>query len=185
MLRLRRSALPLAAFSVLALSACDDGPSGTRLSADQVADSYNVCTLTFTPEGGTLPAVDIRTAAFELQNTEVTRPRLAVNPNRTFTLEYTAKGQFSTVIREGSYSLGRQSVTATFSNPTQVNTQILLPSQMTLSFSETPKALSVTSTAPYNVPRADYARLRGSDQTNLPAQISGTLAATFQKASCS
>ena len=89
------------------------------------------------------------------------------------------------MIREGGYSLGRETITATFNNPTQVNTQLLLPSQMTLNFAATPKALTAMSTAPYNVPRADYARLRGSDQTNLPMQISGSLSASFQKASCS
>lgn len=185
MLRLRRSALSLALVPILGLSACDDGPSGTRLTADQVADAYQVCALTFTPEGGTLPAVDIRTAAFELQNADVSKPRLAVNADRTFTLEYTAKGQFSTVIQKGGYSLGRETITATFNNPTEVNTRLLLPSQMTLNFAATPKALTATSTTSYNVPRADYARLRGSDQTNLPMQISGSLSASFQKASCS
>ncbi|MDQ3557163.1 MAG: hypothetical protein M3409_10385, partial [Gemmatimonadota bacterium] len=58
-------------------TACGDS-TGPRLTAEEIGGAYNVCSLTFTPDGGTLPAVNIREAAFELTNASVTPPRLAL-----------------------------------------------------------------------------------------------------------
>ena len=175
----------LALLPLLGLAtACGDS-TGPRLTAEEVAGAYNVCSLTFTPEGGTLPAVNIREAAFELTNTSVTPPRLAVNSDRTFTLEYTDRGQFSTRIREGTWTAGRQSIQASFANPQVVQSALLLPARLDLNYTPSPRAFEVApSQAVYTVARADYARLRGVEQTNLPATISGSLSGRFVMGGC-
>lgn len=179
---LLRTLIPLLA---LATAACGDS-TGPRLTAEEVAGAYNVCSLVFTPEGGTLPAVNIRETAFELTNASVTPPRLALNPDRSFTLEYTDRGQFSTRIREGSWAPSRQSIQASFANPQTVLAAVLLPARLDLNYTSSPRAFEVApGQTTYSVARADYARLRGVDQTNLPVTISGNLSGRFVMGGCS
>lgn len=179
---LRRSTLALALLP--ALAACgDDGPSTPRLTADQVAGQYASCALTFTPDGGTIAPVDIRDAVFELGNPTFV-PRIAVDANRTFALQYYQKGTTRLGEQVGTYSLSTNSLQATFTDANKAKTELLLPQRVTLNYTASPKRLTIASGETYTVTRADYARLKGVAETNLPSTISGSLSGSFQVGGC-
>ncbi len=62
---------------------------------------------------------------------------------------------------------------------------MLLPARFDLNYTSSPRALEVApGQATYSVARADYARLRGVEQTNLPVTISGSLSGRFVMGGC-
>jgi hypothetical protein len=176
---------------VMASVACDGdstGPAG--LSPEEVAGVYSICTLTFTPEGGFLPAVDIRDKAMETNpQGGIPAPTLTLNPisDRQFELAYVPRGQLIAQRPSGTYGLGRGNVTLNFSSggATSVGS-ILLPNSILLDFQTGPNRLQTAAgQSTYLVPRANYARLAGVSETNLPDQVRGALAARFAVGGCS
>lgn len=163
------------------LAACGDGDGGTRpaaLTRAEVADIYAVCALSFVPDG-VLPPVDIRSAAFELDNPQVSHPRLGLEGTGTFEMEYTPKGQNTDRELPGSFDTsGTDQVELRFANPTAV-ASILLPDRLVLRFQAGTKTLSTGANPQYTVPRSDYARLAGVSESGLAERIPGRLAARF------
>ena len=184
----RRSLLlvPLVMMSV----ACDGDSTGTAgLIPEEVAGVYSICTLTFTPEGGVLPAVDIRDKAMETNpQGGISAPNLKLNPtsDRMFELEYVPRGQIIAQRPSGTYGLGRGTVTLNFTGGGAAVSSILLPNSILLDFQTGPNRLQTASgQSTYLVPRANYARLAGVSETNLPDQVRGSLNARFAVGGCS
>ena len=175
-----RRAVPLLLLAPL-LASCGDSTGPDTPSMEDVSGVYQVCALTFTPEGDALTPVNIVTAAFETANQQVTQPRLAVDPDiGTFEVKYTPKGQFSDRELSGTYTLRGSTATLKFSSGSEVQPEkLLLPSTLPLTFQPDPKELSLASSSSYSVPRAEYARLKGVSETGLADRISGTVTARF------
>lgn len=168
-------------FSLPLLTACgdDDGPTGPEpLTRDEVAGFYEVCTLAFVPEGS-LAEVDVRSAAFELSNAQVRPPRLAIDPTGSFELEYTPKSQFSDREVRGTIDPRIGAVELRFNGSGAPAGELLLPGSLTAAYQASPKSLTVTQSAPYDIPRADYARMRGISESGLADRIPGRLRARF------
>lgn len=165
------------------LAACDDDGTGPeRLTAEEVQGIYQVCELRFDPTAGFLEDVDIRAAAFELQNPDVSRPRVFLNATRTFELEYTPKGQFSDVEIPGTFDLTPTEVRIRFPAGTSLTaaSALLLPERVTLEFQRSTRVFAASAQGPYTVTRDDYARLAGltpEERNQLTEQIEGRLSA--------
>jgi hypothetical protein len=168
-------------FSLPLLTACgdDEGPTGPDpLTRDEVAGFYEVCTLSFTPEGSLQP-VDIRAAAFELSNPQIDRPLLAVDPTGSFELEYTPKGKFTDEEVRGTVDPRVGTVELRFGNNGVAPATLLLPGSVSATYQPSPRALLVEPSDRYEVPRADYARLGGFSESGLADRIPGRLRARF------
>jgi hypothetical protein len=166
------------------LAACDDDGTGPeRLTGEDVAGFYDVCSLTFTPEGD-LPVVAIDEAAFA-QGEQIRVPQLIVNPSRTFELSFTPEGQLSDEELRGTLDLGVNRVRARFTTGTVDRSDFLLPAEFTLNFQESPQTLRLERSPVFNVARADFARLAGISESGLAQQIPGRFSARFAVGSCS
>src|SRR5680860_505690 len=123
------------ALAPLLLIGCGDGggtgPSGL-LTADEVQGSYSICTLTFTPEASFLDVVDIRSAAFELDNPP-TPPRIGLDTNLRFELDYTPAGGNTDRELTGRFELGSNSILLSFTGGVE-SSSLLLPSNILVSY---------------------------------------------------
>lgn len=183
----------LAAALLLPLSGCGDSSTEPlRLTRDEVGGVYQLCSLSFAPAGNLLPVVDVRAAATNTSNQASVPPpslRLSLTGSE-FQFEYAPKDDVIIRRREGAYSLGTVSsgaVTLDFSAAAgaQVLSELLLPDPLRLSYQDaTASLVTAGNQATYTVARADYARLANRDETNLPAQIEGSVSARFLKGSC-
>ena len=167
--------LPLLAL----LAACGDDP--VLPTPEEVGGIYQVCSLAFTPGGGTLPAVNLRAAAIDTTLGTANPALLTLSTQQgLFELQYTPKGDVLAQRPAGTYTTATGAVTLAFTDPARVASALLLPARVRLETRTGPKALVVPESATaYRVPRADYARLAGISQTNLPAEIEGTLSGRF------
>jgi hypothetical protein len=171
---------------LLVLAGCDRGVTtpDPPLQPAQVAGVYAVCELTFSPAGTLLPAIDLRAAVMDTAPApQLPRPNLKVGLREpTFELEYTPKGDFIPRRFDGRYDLTRQTATFTLAAPAQAQarTALLLPNPLVLRPDPEARELRIGPDQPrYLVPRADYARLAGVAEVNLPPQIDGALAGRF------
>lgn len=166
----------------LTLVACSDGPTdrSRNLTSEQVAGVYEICSLSFAPSGGQLPAVDIRAAVMDTAPTPPLRqPILKVaRGTLVFELEYVPKDDFVERRISGRYTLGPETVSLTFpgSEEVQARSTLLLPSPLVTRADVNARTLTVGAEQPaYTVARADYARLAGVPETNLAPQIQGSV----------
>lgn len=175
--------------AVIAFGACDDstGPRGDRLQPEQVSAIYRVCSLNFTPQGTIVPPVDILAKGFAFDSS-ATAPRIGLDPTpQTLELTYVPEGQVNDQELRGTYALRSMTTVEIRFNGSGVSpTPLLIPIDRGLDFQyqESPLALTLTASSPYNVSRADYAALSGEDPSGLAAQITGTLSARFQVQTC-
>lgn len=183
-----RNLLAIPALCALVLSACSENPvQQVSLSPQEVGGSYRICSLTFTPDGGFLPTVDIRGAVMETDPQDgLPEPFLRLSATSTvFQLEYTPIGDFVRAGFEGSYETGAASVQIPFANAADAMHDLLLPSMLELHFADAPRTLVISEFhAAHFVPRAHYSRLSGVSQTNLPNSIRGALEGHFQVGGC-
>jgi len=171
-------------FTLLPLAACgDDGVTPRRTPADEVAGSYRICALEFTPSSRFLPAVDIRAKAFELEAGGVTPPRLKLDRTRAFELEFTPRGQFTDVEHRGTFGTGDAEVILTFTRPTDV-APLLLPSILRARWNEQAKTLTSGGGLPYSVAKSDYEWMLGESDPGIPSRVEGTLTARFALGGC-
>lgn len=180
-----------AVFVMFAFAACDDDGSGPgeQLQPEDVASVYRVCQLAFDPAGSVLPAVDIRSAAFELPGGS-NDPVIGLDPDaqRTVELTYIPKGQVNDRELRGNYTIrGLTTVELRF-NTTGVDPRTLLipdDRRMDFEFQESPRRLTMGSSSQYNVTREAYVELSGEDPQNIPDAIGGVLVAEFRTDPCS
>jgi hypothetical protein len=161
------------------LTACGD--STGPVSTEDVGGVYQVCSLVFTPGGGTLPAVNVRAVVMDTASTSPNPPRLTLSTQvRDFELAYTPRNDVLVRRPGGSYEAGRNTVTLAFTDPALVASTLLLPARLRLEVQVSPKALQASDTQDvHRVARADYARLAGISQTNLPTEIEGSVSGRF------
>lgn len=168
--------------AALLLAACDgdpSGPSGARLTAEDVAGRYAVCALRFVPEGAQ-PEVNIVAAAFETGTSELAVDR----GSRDFELEYVPRGEFADRELTGTYSLGTEELTLNFTVGVSARERILLPERIRLAYQASPRRLTADGSVRHDVPRGEYARLAGIPETGLADRIPGRLHATFGSPNC-
>lgn len=161
------------------LAACGD--STGPVSTEEVGGVYQVCSLVFTPGGGTLPAVDVRAVVMDTASTSPNPPRLTLSTQvRDFELAYTPRNDVLVRRPGGTYEAGRNTVTLVFTDAAQAASTLLLPARLRLDVQTSPKALQAAEGQDiHRVARADYARLAGISQTNLPTEIEGTVSGRF------
>jgi hypothetical protein len=183
---MNRRLLFSAAFALLVpLAACGDDDNGTgpaRLTTEQVGANYNVCALTFTPDGGEPAPVNL------LNGVVTNSAQLQVlASSREFALSYRPADGLAQVA-PGTYQLGNSNIDLRF-NSSNAATGLLLPTgrDIRLDFQPSPKQLSTsaTTTTAYSISKADYERVTGTTRPNLANQIQGQLTASFRVASCS
>ncbi len=175
--------LPLLA---LVLAACPrDGTGPVLLTPEQVAGTYEVCSLVFTPNNALFPAVDVRAHAIDTRPEAPLRAGLLLRINRTFELRFTSPDDEIHSLG-GSFQLGASAVSLTFSAGTAATarTTLLLPNRLDLEFEDTPRQQLSTSQATTSALRADYAHLAQVSESGLDTEIPGTISARFAVGSC-
>lgn len=178
---------------ILVLAACSRSSTGpsAELMANDVGGVYQICALSFHPSGAIIPAVDIRAAVMETGSDAVTPARLRLGrTTQEFVLEYTRQGDVLDDRAQGWYTIRGRTVELQLdgsSSAETVRTRLVLPPALTLDFQATPQHLTISETAhgDHVVSRADYERLRGEPDPNLPETIRGTLRGEFSTAGCS
>ncbi len=177
---------PLALCALAVLPACggDGGSGSASLTPDQVGAVYQVCSLVFTPEGGSPPPLDIRAAAMEMPAGDPPVLRVGRTVN-SFELEYTRKGDILKPRFTGTYSAASDRIALNFASSGSVNDALLLPARLELSFRQSPQALEVsTYHVNHSVSRGDYERLAGQGYPNARDNIVGTLTGRFAVGGC-
>jgi hypothetical protein len=173
----------VAVLSLAALAGCDgDGGTGSQtLTPTDVGGVYQICSLTFTPEGGSPPPVDVRGRTMELN--PVDPPVIRVGrQDPSFQLEYTRKGDVIKPRVEGSYTLSSAGI-ALGVGESSTAAGLLLPPRLQLRYGRSPQTLRVDM-IPYAVARSAYERVAGQQYPNARDQIVGTLDGVFSTAGC-
>lgn len=178
----RMGGLMLAGLVPLLAGCEDDGTSPRRTPAAEVAGTYRVCALAFTPSGRFLPEVDVRAKAFETAG-GVTQPGLKLDATGAFELEYTPRGQFTDVEHRGTFGTGDAEVVFSFSRAADV-APLLLPPIVGAAWDEATRTLTVADGLPYTVTKGDYERLLGESDPSIPARVEGRLRARFAAGAC-
>lgn len=174
----------LVVLPALALAGCghDGGTSPLALTPDQVAGVYEICSLTFIPQGGSPPALDIRGAVMDTSGNVPPVLRIG-RTTQSFELEYLKKGDVLRPRFEGSYTLSASNVMLSFSDASVAQT-LLLPATTALRFQNNPRRLLLEGYDAYSIPKADYERLAGQSYPNLRNNILGALRGTLAENGC-
>ncbi|HEX5521672.1 MAG TPA: hypothetical protein VFX29_08230 [Longimicrobiaceae bacterium] len=185
-MQLRRSLArftPAAALiPALALAACGDSGTGPdRLTRDDIGGDYAVCSLAFAPSGDYPPAVDLLATLETPQNTQL---QLAKTSDQ-FSLLFRLKDGGVTRSLSGTYQLGSDGVTLSFSNAADARAVLLLPQRVALRFDTGPKRLTSRENATaYIIPKSEVERVSKQSYPNAKDQIDGTLSASFSAGGC-
>jgi hypothetical protein len=175
----------LAALALPVLAACggDGGTGSPSLTPAQVGGEYRLCSLTFTPEGGSPPALDIRGAVMD--TSAANAPVLRVGRTESsFELEYLKKNDVLRPRFEGSYGTRSDAVSLSFAGGGEVTQTLLLPQKLTLAFRTGPRRFEISGYTFYTVSRGDFERVSGRSYPNARDQISGVLGGTFSEGAC-
>lgn len=182
---MRRTFALLPALTLLA--ACDGGGgSGSdRLTPQEVAGVYNLCTVRFQPANPVLPVADLLTTVIDT-TPPAGRPEatIALATNGSYDLVYTAvETAFVEQVR-GSISYHETAIA--LSVPTeQQATVLLLPRPLILSFNSAAGRLTGdASETPHAVARYDYARAAGISEDGLQNTINGVTKVVFAQGAC-
>jgi hypothetical protein len=178
-------ALPVAA----ALAACNGGGTDVpQLTPAQVAGVYNICSLRFIPQQGALPAANLLASVINTTPpAPKTPPSLTLSgTDNQFQLIYTRKSDnFTQTITAGVHFFTSEiAIDFPDQDQSEITRELLLPTQLWLSFADTPKRLSNSTNLVYSVRRADYARAAGITEDGLASNIQGQLTATFATGAC-
>jgi hypothetical protein len=165
-----------------ALAACGDATGSSGLTPADVAGLYEICALKFIPDNPTQPAVDIRTRVFETTKPGVRSPQLALDVDRRAGILFTLKDRNVPDELTGNFSLAGDRVVVSLP-ASEDPSSYLLPGSFSLDFQTTVPELSSDANS-YSVDRDDYARLSGTPETGLAAQIPGHLSMRAQTLQC-
>ena len=168
----------LLVLAAMATAGCGDSSGPSRLTATDVGGTYQICSLVFTPEGGTPPAVDILAAA--TQPGGVRELRVGQTGSQ-FQLEYTRKGDVIRPRIEGTYSTSTRGITLIPSSGEFA--ALLLPSRIEADFQASTRSLVISSPS-YQVTRTNYEALSGQRFPTVRDQFNGTLAGRFSQSGC-
>jgi len=183
----------LAASTLLGAAACDgDGTGSSRLTTQDVAGVYRVCTLRFVPQNNAFPAANLLERVVD-----TTPPAGKLEPTVTlfadrpeYQLAYTRGDAASQDLRSTvAFTAGDQVLLRFYTdddNRGQVPSELLLPSDVRLDFQTGPKRLVTPSVSrTYSVSRRDYARAAGVEESGFAATIPGSLDVSLREGSCS
>ena len=168
------------------LAACDGGGGSDpdRLTPEEVAGVYNVCTLRFAPSNAALPVADLLTTVVDTTppagRVEAT---LALAPNGTYDLAYTSSQNAFIEQLRGSVDYRESGITLSVPVQSQA-AALLLPRSLPLAFNAANQRLTGDVGFPYPVARADYASAAGISQEGLTNSINGNLTVTFAQGAC-
>ena len=175
-------ALALAALPALAACGGDGGTGAPPLTPSDVGGEYRLCSLTFTPDGGSPPPLDIRGAVMD--TSAANAPVLRVGKTvASFELEYLKKNDVLRPRFEGSYSTRSDAISLSFSG-SDVTQTLLLPQKLTLTYHGGPRRFDIVGYSFYSVSRTDFERVSGKSYPNARDQISGTLTGSFSEGTC-
>ena len=178
-------ALPLAA----ALAACNGGGTDVpRLTPAQVAGVYNVCSLRFIPQQGALPAANLLSTIINTAPPPPKQPpslTLSGTANQ-YQLVYTRKSDnfLQTITAGVHFYTSEVALDFPDQDQSEITRELLLPTQLWLSFADSPTRLENSTSLVYAVRRADYARAAGITEEGLAANISGQLTVTLATGAC-
>jgi hypothetical protein len=180
--------LPLCAAA--ALAACDGGgTSSQRLTPGQVQGVYSVCSLKFTPAQAAFPVADLLARVVNTSPPAPKQPPSLTLSGQAYAYQliYTRKSDNFLQQLNGNVDLGQSEVAVDFPDESQseVVRELLLPSALEFTFTDTPRRLTSAGSATYSVRRSDYARAAGISEEGLQERISGHLDATFTTGACS
>jgi hypothetical protein len=189
---MRSTAVRLLALSALfGAAACDgDGAGSSRLTTQEVAGVYRVCTLRFVPQNTAFPGANLLERVIDTTpppgKLEPTVTLFADRPEYQFA--YTRSDAASQDFRSGLSFTGGDQVLLRFytdqDNRGQVPAELLLPSDVRLDFQDNPRRLSTSASRTYSVARRDYARAAGVDESGFAATIPGSLDISLRVGSC-
>jgi len=177
---------------ILVLAGCGRSSTGVsdELLTSDVGGIYQICSLTFNPSGTIIPLVDIRESVMETGDAAVTPAQLVIGQlTREFELEYTRKGDVLRDRAEGLYAIRGHTLELDLEGTpaATVRGRLALPTRLALDFQAAPRRLTISEElhSDHAVSRADYERLRGESDPNLPDTIRGSLRGEFSTAGCS
>ena len=179
----------LAALTLLA--ACEGGNGGTRpsrLTPAQVAETYQVCELKFSPANTILPTADLLVSVVDT-TPPAGRPEFTIAFSKTgeFDLVYTRGSDAFLQQARGTVEYGQQHVSISLPASSAIAAELLLPRPLTLRFSSTNGnrlTADVSDNLQYPVNRADYARAANVSDEGLQNTINGRLTATLSVGGC-
>lgn len=171
------------------LAACDGGGGGTGpdpLTPQQVAGVYALCTLSFHPSNGALPAADLLTSVVDTTPPAGRpQPTIALATNRTYDLAYTNQASAFLEQIRGSITYGENRITLSLPTDDRNAASLLMPRNLLLNYDAAAGRLSGDASGyPYPVARADYATAAGISQEGLQSTINGTLSVSFAQNGC-
>lgn len=174
---------------VLALLAACDGGGGTGpdpLTPQEVEGVYAICTLSFKPSNGALPAANLLGTVIDVTPPAGRpAPTIALAANSTYDLAFTAQAtQFLEQIR-GSIGYRENQITLSFPSSDENAAALLMPRNLLLNYDAGTHRLSGDAGGfAYPVARADYAAAAGISQEGLQSSINGTLSVAFARDGC-
>jgi hypothetical protein len=174
---------------MIAAACGGDGGTGVpRLTPGDVQGVYAVCSLRFQPAQAALPSADLlATVVNTAPPAPKQPPSLTLSgQSAAFQLLYTRRSDNFLQQLQGSVSLQQSqlSVNLPEEGSSEIRRELLLPGQLLLHFTASPRRLSASGDATYSVRRADYARAAGISEEGLQERINGSLSGTFAVGSC-
>jgi hypothetical protein len=179
----------LAVVALAPLPACDgDGTGSARLTPSQVQGVYSVCSLRFTPTQTAFPVADVLATVVNTTPPAPKQPPSLTLSGQAYAYQliYTRRSDnFLQQLNDG-VSLGQSNVEVDFpdEDESEIVRELLLPSSLSFTFTDSPRRLTSVGGITYSVRRSDYARAAGISETGLQDRISGELTATFAVGSC-
>jgi hypothetical protein len=171
------------------LAACGDGgTNASRLTPQDVQGVYNVCSLRFQPSQTALPAADLlQTVINPTPPAPKQPPSLTLSGSAAqYQLLYTRRSDNFLQDLRGSVSFGGTAVFADVpdESASEIRRELLLPGQLMLSFTASPKSLTAVASIQYSVRRSDYAHAAGISEEGLQERINGGMTGTFSTGAC-
>jgi hypothetical protein len=184
---MRRALALLPALALLA--ACDgDGGSGSdRLSPEEVAGVYNLCTLRFQPTNAALPRADVLTSVVDTTPPAGRpRPTVALAANGTYDLVYTAQSSAFLEQVRGSIDYRDDSISLGIPANDDQAAALLLPARtLLLAWNASTRRLTGDAAGfPFAVARNDYAAAAGISEEGLQNTINGQLSVVLAQGAC-